>query len=79
MTISNAHLLHSACQYDLALNGIYAEISDTSLATNFDRYSPSNAHRLSEVKMHGIVKSNAMKVVSFHALEAACSGCFADA
>jgi ubiquinone/menaquinone biosynthesis C-methylase UbiE len=52
---------------------------DTSLATNFDWYSPSNARRFSEAEVHAIVAANAMEVMSFHAEEAAYSGRFVHA
>lgn len=50
---------------------------DTSLATNFDWYSPSNARRFSEDEVRGIVADNAMQTVSFHSEEACYSGRFA--
>lgn len=50
---------------------------DTSLATNFDWYSPSNARRFSEAEVRAIVDANAMKIAHFHAEEAAYSGRFA--
>jgi ubiquinone/menaquinone biosynthesis C-methylase UbiE len=50
---------------------------DTSLATNFDWYSPSNARRFSEEEVRGIVAANAMTTVSFHSEEACYSGRFA--
>jgi ubiquinone/menaquinone biosynthesis C-methylase UbiE len=49
----------------------------TSLATNFDWYSPSNARRFSEDEVRSIVTENAMDVIHFHAEEAAYSGRFA--
>ena len=52
---------------------------DTSLATNFDWYSPSNARRFSEEEVRGIVADNAMKTLSFHSEEACYSGRFAHA
>lgn len=48
----------------------------TSVATNFDWYSPSNARRFSEDEVRAIVAANAMEPVSFHAEEAAYSGRF---
>ena len=42
---------------------------DTSLATNFDWYSPSNARRFSEAEVRAIVAANAMSIVHFHAEE----------
>lgn len=50
---------------------------DTSLATNFDWYSPSNARRFSEEEVRGIVADNHMQTVSFHSEEACYSGRFA--
>lgn len=50
---------------------------ETSLVTNFDWYSPSNARRFSEQEVREIVERNQMKVVSFHTEEAAHSGRFA--
>lgn len=50
---------------------------DTSLSTNFDWYSPSNARRFSEQEVRGIVDANGMLIVSFHSEEAAYSGRFA--
>lgn len=52
---------------------------ETSVVTNFDWYSPSNARRFSEAEVREIVEANAMKVVTFHAEEAAYSGRFAHA
>lgn len=49
---------------------------DTSLVTNFDWYSPSNARRFSEEEVRAIVAANAMTSVFFHAEEAAYSGRF---
>lgn len=50
---------------------------DTSLATNFDWYSPSNARRFSEDEVREIARSSGMKIVSFHSEEAAHAGRFA--
>lgn len=50
---------------------------DTSLVTNFDWYSPSNARRFSEDEVRGIASASAMEPVFFHAEEAAYSGRFA--
>jgi len=50
---------------------------DTSLATNFDWYSPSNARRFSEEEVRAIVAANSMNIVTFHSEEAAHSGRFA--
>lgn len=52
---------------------------DTSLATNFDWYSPSNARRFSEVEVRRIVADRSMAIASFHAEEAAYSGRFVHA
>jgi len=52
---------------------------DTSVITNFDWYSPSNAKRYSEEEFKTLVRNNKMKVVSFHAEEACYSGRFAKA
>jgi ubiquinone/menaquinone biosynthesis C-methylase UbiE len=52
---------------------------DTSLATNFDWYSPSNARRFSEAEVKAIVSANDMTIASFHAEEAAYSGRFTHA
>jgi ubiquinone/menaquinone biosynthesis C-methylase UbiE len=49
----------------------------TSLVTNFDWYSPSNARRFSEAEVRAIVADNRMDVVTFHKEEAAHSGRFA--
>ncbi len=49
---------------------------DTSVVTNFDWYSPSNARRFSEEEVRGIVDANAMDAAFFHAEEAAYSGRF---
>lgn len=49
---------------------------DTSLATNFDWYSPSNARRFNEAEIRAIVAANGMTVKSFHIEEAAYSGRF---
>ena len=48
----------------------------TSVVTNFDWYSPSNARRFSENEVRRIVASNAMVVKFFHAEEACYSGRF---
>lgn len=50
---------------------------DTSLTTNFDWYSPSNARRFSDEEVRGIVADNAMQTISFHSEEACYSGRFA--
>lgn len=49
---------------------------ETSIATNFDWYSPSNARRFSEEEVRSIVAANMMEPVTFHAEEAAYSGRF---
>ncbi len=49
---------------------------DTSLVTNFDWYSPSNARRFSESEVRNIIDDNGMKATSFHVEEAAYSGRF---
>lgn len=50
---------------------------ETSVLTNFDWYSPSNARRFSEAEVRAIVSGNGMTDVSFHAEEACYSGRFA--
>ncbi|MXP15157.1 methyltransferase domain-containing protein [Altererythrobacter confluentis] len=50
---------------------------DTSIVTNFDWYSPSNARRFSEDEVRRIVADNGMKAATFHSEEAAYSGRFA--
>lgn len=49
---------------------------ETSVATNFDWYSPSNAARFSESEVRGIAERNAMAVLLFHSEEAAHAGRF---
>ena len=49
---------------------------DTSLATNFDWYSPSNAKRFSEIEVNKIVESNDMQIKYFHKEDACYSGRF---
>ena len=49
---------------------------ETSVITNFDWYSPSNARRFSEAEVRAIVSVNALAVASFHAEEACYSGRF---
>jgi SAM-dependent methyltransferase len=51
--------------------------TETSVVTNFDWYSPSNAHRFSKVEVRAIVAANAMVETFFHAQEACYSGRFA--
>lgn len=48
----------------------------TSVVTNFDWYSPSNARRFGEDEVHGIVSSNGLIESFFHAEEACYSGRF---
>lgn len=50
--------------------------TDTSIATNFDWYSPSNAKRFSEDEVKSIVHKNDMRIVYFHKEEACYSGRF---
>lgn len=50
---------------------------ETSVVTNFDWYSPSNARRFSEAEVRSIVKANGLSDVSFHAEEACYAGRFA--
>ena len=50
---------------------------ETSVVTNFDWYSPSNARRFREQEVHDIVGSNAMVERFFHAEDACYSGRFA--
>lgn len=50
---------------------------ETSVVTNFDWYSPSNARRFSEAEVRAIVAANAMVERFFHAEEACYSGRFA--
>lgn len=49
---------------------------DTSLATNFDWYSPSNARRFSEDEVRALVDNNRMSLAYFHQEEACYSGRF---
>ena len=50
---------------------------ETSVVTNFDWYSPSNAQRFSEAEVRAIVAASGMTERSFHAEEACYSGRFA--
>jgi len=50
---------------------------ETSLVTNFDWYSPSNARRFSEKEVHDIVSANNLSEIFFHTEEACYSGRFA--
>jgi ubiquinone/menaquinone biosynthesis C-methylase UbiE len=49
---------------------------ETSVATNFDWYSPSNAKRYSEDEYKKIIKNNNLKILYFHSEEACYSGRF---
>jgi SAM-dependent methyltransferase len=49
---------------------------ETSVVTNFDWYSPSNARRFSEEEVRGIVARNGLQVATFHGEEACYSGRF---
>lgn len=49
---------------------------ETSVMTNFDWYSPSNARRFSREEVENIVRANRMNIVTFHAEEACYSGRF---
>lgn len=50
---------------------------ETSISTNFDWYSPSNARRFSETEVRALAADNNMATVFFHAEEACYSGRFA--
>lgn len=50
---------------------------ETSIVTNFDWYSPSNARRFSEQEVRSIVSANGLSDAFFHAEEACYSGRFA--
>lgn len=50
--------------------------AETSILTNFDWYSPSNARRFSEAEVHAIVSANGMREIFFHVEEACYSGRF---
>lgn len=50
---------------------------ETSVSTNFDWYSPSNARRFTKAEVEGIVADNAMEIRFFHSEDAAHSGRFA--
>lgn len=50
---------------------------ETSVSTNFDWYSPSNARRFSKAEVKAIVADNTMVVQFFHSEDAAHSGRFA--
>ncbi len=49
---------------------------ETSLSTNFDWYSPSNARRFSEKEVRDIVSANDLSEIFFHAEEACYAGRF---
>ena len=53
--------------------------SETSVVTNFDWYSPSNARRFSEREVRDLAHTHSMSEVFFHAEEACYSGRFAHA
>ncbi len=50
--------------------------AETSIATNYDWYSPSNARRFSEQEVRDLVSDCGMREVSFHSEEACYSGRF---
>jgi SAM-dependent methyltransferase len=50
---------------------------ETSVVTNFDWYSPSNARRFSEQEVRALVRANGLDATFFHAEEACYSGRFA--
>jgi ubiquinone/menaquinone biosynthesis C-methylase UbiE len=50
--------------------------AETSVVTNFDWYSPSNARRFSEQEVRALLTDNALKEAYFHAEEACYSGRF---
>jgi SAM-dependent methyltransferase len=50
---------------------------DTSVITNFDWYSPSNARRFSELEVRAIAAANGLAPTFFHTEEACYSGRFA--
>lgn len=50
--------------------------TETSVITNFDWYSPSNARRFSELEVRNIVANNALEEIFFHTEEACYSGRF---
>lgn len=52
---------------------------ETSVITNFDWYSPSNARRFSKQEVHDIVTANNMRESFFHSEEACYSGRFVHA
>lgn len=52
---------------------------ETSVVTNFDWYSPSNARRFSEDEVRAIVAANGMRAETFHAEQACYAGRFVHA
>lgn len=52
---------------------------ETSVSTNFDWYSPSNARRFSKEDVQGILEANKMQALFFHSEQAAHSGRFVHA
>lgn len=50
---------------------------ETSIATNFDWYSPSNARRFSEGEVRGLVEAHELRIAHFQVAEACYSGRFA--
>lgn len=50
---------------------------ETSISTNFDWYSPSNARRFSQQEVENLICDAGMSIVCFHSEEAAHSGRFA--
>jgi SAM-dependent methyltransferase len=50
---------------------------ETSVVTNFDWYSPSNARRFSEQEVRALVRDNGLAELFFHSEEACYSGRFA--
>ena len=49
---------------------------ETSITTNFDWYSPSNASRYSEQEYKDMIKNNNLEIIHFHKEEACYSGRF---
>ena len=49
---------------------------ETSVVTNFDWYSPSNARRYSEAEVRALVDNHGLTVQHFHTEEACYSGRF---
>ena len=50
---------------------------DTSVVTNYDWYSPSNAQRYNKKDIEDLIKTNGLSIVHFHKEEACYSGRFA--